>query len=215
MATHKIIDIRSLTEYAYVLRFERNGLEFVPGQHIYVGIPNDDDRPYSVYSGLEDKYLEILVKEIDKGNVSKKLKQLQKTDYVTVDDARGYFCIDEQWKKGQQMIFIATGTGIAPFRSFVCSYPKLAYRLIHGVRYRNEAYHAENYDKSRYVLCTSQADATNSFHGRVTDYLKSGDVDTKAFYFLCGNSLMIDEVYDMLEKKGVVPHMQIRSEIYF
>lgn len=214
MATHKIIDIRSLTEYAYVLRFERNGLEFVPGQHIYVGIPNDDDRPYSVYSGLEDNYLEILVKEIDKGNVSKKLKQLQQVDYVTVGDARGHFCIDEQRKKGQQMIFIATGTGIAPFHCFVRSYRNLDYRLIHGVRHRNEAYDAKNYDKSRYVLCTSQDDASDSFHGRVNDYLKSGYVDAKAFYFLCGNSLMIDEVYDMLEKKGV-PHMQIRSEMYF
>ena len=211
MEKHKVLDIRPLSDAAYVLKFEKNDLEFTPGQHIYVGIPGDEDRPYSVYNGPKENAVEILVKEVEKGNVSKKLKQVQAGLFVAVDDAQGFFSIEDHLS--EKLYFVATGTGIAPFHSFVKSYPEIDYTLIHGVARAEEAYDRNDYEKSRYVLCTSR-DAGGDFEGRVTNYLADLKVEKDAYFFLCGNSAMVDEVYDILLEKGL-PREQIRTEIYF
>lgn len=211
MGKHKVLDVRLLTETAYVVRFERDGLQFVPGQHIYVGLPGDENRPYSVYSSENEVFVDILVKEIDKGNVSRKLKRIEQDSFVEVDDAQGHFSIKE--RLGEKLYFVATGTGIAPFHSYVKSYPGIDYTLIHGVAYGGEGYDREEYDGSRYVLCTSRDDKGN-FKGRVTDYVKGLDLDKNSYFFLCGNSSMIDDVYDVLIDKGFTRE-RIRTEIYF
>ena len=52
---HKLISIENITRTVFKLRFERNGLEFVPGQHISVGPESlGYTREYSVYSGAEE-----------------------------------------------------------------------------------------------------------------------------------------------------------------
>lgn len=211
MGKHKVLDVRLLTETAYVVRFERAGLQFVPGQHIYVGLPGDENRPYSVYSAENDDFIEVLIKEIDKGNVSKKLKRLELDSLVEVDDAQGHFSIKERLE--EKLYFVASGTGIASFHSFVKSYPNIDYTLIHGVSYAAEAYEKETYGDARYVLCTSR-DNRGDFNGRVTSYLKGADLDKNAYFYLCGNSAMIDDVYDILLEKGF-PRERIRTEIYF
>lgn len=211
MKKHRVLNTRLLTESAYVLRFERNELDFMPGQHIYVGLPGDEDRPYSVYNGKNDPYIEVLIKEIDKGNVSKKLKRLENEAFVSVDEAQGHFAVTE--RVGDKLVFIATGTGIAPFHSFLKTYPGLDYTMIHGVAYGKEAYDRSDYEISRYILCTSR-DHEGDFHGRVTEYLKKIDVAQDAYFFLCGNSSMIDEAYDILMEKGITRE-RIRTEIYF
>lgn len=211
MDKHKVLEIRVLTDSTYVLRFERNGLEFIPGQHIYVGIPGDEDRPYSVYSAEDADYVEILVKEVENGNVSKKLKQIETDGYVAVDDAQGHFSIIEYLS--YKMYFIATGTGIAPFHSFVKTYPGIDYTLIHGVAFANEGYEKSDYEPSRYIQCTSKENG-GDFSGRVTEYLKTLNFDPESRFFLCGNSAMIDEVYDILLERGFARN-RIRTEIYF
>ncbi len=211
MEKHKVLDIRLLSETAYVVRFERDGLQFVPGQHVYVGLPGDENRPYSVYSGENEDFVEILVKEINKGNVSRKLKKLEQDSFVEVDDAQGHFSIKE--RLGEKLYFVATGTGIAPFHSFVKSYPGIEYTLIHGVAYAEEGYGKEEYGSSRYVLCTSRGSGGN-FDGRVTEYVKGVDLDKNSYFLLCGNSAMVDDVYDILFDKGVARE-RIRTEIYF
>ena len=94
MRFHKIISRREFNGSAYILRFERKDLIFTPGQHINVGIKDDDDRPYSIYSGINDDYIEILVKEVKNGNISNKLKLLKSGDEVSVGSPHGSFTID-------------------------------------------------------------------------------------------------------------------------
>jgi ferredoxin/flavodoxin---NADP+ reductase len=211
MGKHKVLDVRLLTETAYVVKFERDGLQFIPGQHIYVGLPGDENRPYSVYSGENEDFVEILVKEIHKGNVSRKLKSIELDSFVEVDDAQGHFSIKE--RLDQKLYFVATGTGIAPFHSFIKSYPNIDYTLIHGVSHAEEGYGKAEYEHARHVLCTSR-DREGDFKGRVTDYVKGLDLDKNSYFFLCGNSAMIDDVYDILLEKGLTRE-RIRTEIYF
>jgi len=213
MEKHTVIHTRQLTDYTYVLRIERSGVAFRSGQFICVGLPGDDDRPYSIYSGEAHDYLEILVKEVEKGNISRKLKMLAPGSIVTVDKPHGFFTLPQPLPADAEFIFIATGTGIAPFRSFVSTYPHLSYTLIHGVRYGHEAYERESYPPASYVLCTS-GDTSGHYHGRVTAYLQTIAIKPGAYYYLCGNSEMIDAVYEYLQKGGVA-RSQIKTEMYF
>ncbi len=214
MKKHKVIVIRHLTESTFVVRLGRNNLQFQTGQFIllnYVGLA--DQREYSVYSGENDDYLEVLVRELEGGKVSGKLKQLKVGQEIEVDGPFGFFRFDPQKFSSQKFLFIATGTGVSPFHSFVRTYPELDYQLIHGVRFGNEAYDLADFEKEKVKLCTS-GDEKGDFMGRVSDYLFGQKIDAGTNYFLCGNSEMIFEVFDILMGKGV-PVSNIYSEVYF
>lgn len=213
MDFHRIISRRDLSDSAYVLRFERNNLNFLPGQHINVGLNGDENRPYSIYSGLYDDYLEILIKEVKNGNISHKLKLTQPDDFVSVDQPHGFFTVDAEINKKVPFWFIGTGTGISPFHSFIRSYPGLSYRIIHGIRYFSEAYDHDKYETGHYICCTSR-DSDGDFNGRVTEYVKNADILKEAYFFLCGNYEMIDDVFNLLIDSGV-HKLQIKSEGYF
>lgn len=212
MGLHSLKSRRDLTDSAYVLRFERNGFIFTPGQHINVGIIGDDDRPYSVYSGVNDDYIEILIKEVKNGNISSKLKLLQPGDSISVGQPHGSFTIEAELKAASNFLFISTGTGISPYHSFIRSYPGLDYKIIHGIRYSYESYDHETYG-DRYICCVTQDDR-GDFRGRVSDYLENQDLVMSDFYFLCGNTEMIDEIFELLIKRGL-DKIQIKSEGYF
>ncbi len=209
----QIKSIRKLTEPAYVLSMNRGSLNFVPGQYIRIGFPGElEKREYSIYSGDNDNHLEVLIREVDNGYLSKALKKSEKGQNIELDGPYGFFTMNAE-EKIQELVFIASGTGISPFHSFVRSYPDLNFKLIHGIRFGKERYDHNHYPAQRYIACTSQ-DKNGDFNGRVTTYLRSRKLNKKASYFLCGNSNMIHEVMDILTDKNI-PLERIRTEVYF
>jgi ferredoxin--NADP+ reductase/benzoate/toluate 1,2-dioxygenase reductase subunit len=211
----RVISLRNLTPSTYVLRFERNGTPFHAGQHILLGLKEDiQAREYSIYSGEQDDFFEVLIKEVREGKVSKQLRTVKEGDILNFEKPVGYFTLKEDDIKNKKFLFIASGTGIAPFHSFVSSYPGLNYRLIHGVRNAKEAYESAEYDPKRLVVCTSR-DKKGDFYGRVTDWLKNNPVEDKdTLCYLCGNCEMIHEAYDILSSQGI-PSENLYAEVYF
>jgi ferredoxin--NADP+ reductase/benzoate/toluate 1,2-dioxygenase reductase subunit len=211
---HKIIQLRFLTDTTFVLRFDRGNIQFKAGQHIIVGLEGElNQREYSVYSGEDDDYLEILVREVLNGNVSSQLKHCEPGQLLQVNGPFGSFGIEPFDMFSRKLVFIATGTGIAPFHSFVRSYPGINYTLIHGVRFKNEAYERDDYEAGRYFLCTS-TETTGGRKGRVTKFLTTYQVDQKMLFYMCGNNNMIYEVYHILRDKGIADE-KIFTEVYF
>jgi ferredoxin--NADP+ reductase/benzoate/toluate 1,2-dioxygenase reductase subunit len=188
-------------------------MEFIPGQHINVGLPGEDERPYSLYNGIADEHLEILVKEVLNGNISRKLKRVEPGEQITVDKPTGDFTIETERKELLPFWFISTGTGISPFHSFVRSYPDLNYRIIHGIRFGHESYERQSYSTGVYISCSSR-DLNGDYNGRVTEYLKTVNIDPLAYYYMCGSYEMIDQVFDLLILKGTSKN-QIKAEGYF
>ena len=208
----KVLEIRKLTESTSVLRFERQGLQFEPGQYIRVGVEGDPEiRDYSVYSGAEADYLEVLVRRVEDGLVSKQLVDLELGDNVSIGGPYGHFKLTENIHSSP-LLFVATGTGISPFHCFVDSHSGLDYRLLHGTALGSEAYEADFY-ADQYFQCVSREEG-GMFHGRVTDYLRTLDIATGTNAFLCGNCDMIYEAFDLLQDKGL-PTAQIHTEVYF
>jgi ferredoxin-NADP reductase len=114
-------------------------------------------------------------------------------------------------------IWIATGTGIAPFISMLKSDKGKLGKLIHGVR-SSEYFYFEDFLKStlkeNYIQCCSSCQHADYFNGRVTHYLKDQNLIPDKKYYLCGVAEMVVETRDLLISKGV-SFKNIFSEIYF
>jgi len=211
---HEILEVRHLTDSTFVIRFEKNGMDFTAGQHVCVGPPNGiHTREYSIYSPEDAPYIEILVKEVQNGLVTPALKKLKAGDSVVVEEPVGYFTIKKEHKTSKKFVFVATGTGISPFHSIIKSNPDINYQLIHGVRTAEEGYEKHEYEDRRYVLCSSR-DKSGNYTGRLTNYLQEIQIDKDSEVYLCGNCNMIHDAYDILENKGI-KNEQIHAEVYF
>lgn len=205
---------RDLNDSTYVLRFDRNGMEFQAGQHVTVGVAgNHQTREYSIYSTESDPFLEILVREVEAGSVSKALRKCRPGDRLNVKGPFGLFTLNSDAGLDREIWFVATGTGIAPFHSMVGSVPGLNYRLLHGIRTADDTFDDDDYAGKRYISC-SRRDERCGFLGRVTDYIQQHPVDPEALVYLCGNCDMIHDAYDILLSQGVPP-TQIQTEVYF
>jgi ferredoxin/flavodoxin---NADP+ reductase len=209
----EIQEMRQLTTSSYILRFGRNNIQFRAGQHIGLGLKDYPYmRDYSIYSGENDDFIEVLIKEVQDGDLSIKFKQCSVGDQLRYDGPFGSFVLNQPISE-KKHVFVATGTGIAPFHSFVKSYPGLNYKILHGVKYSEEAYDKDHYESDRYVLCTSK-DSKGQFKGRVSDFFRKNIVNKDDLFYLCGNGGMVYEVYDILQEKGVSID-QIFLEVYF
>jgi len=212
---YKVLNIRDLSPSTYILRLERKELNFKPGQCFNLGLKGSGiNREYSIYSGVDDSYLEFLIKEVKRGSVSPALRKVKSGDEVALHGPYGAFTISSDKAKKTLFTFIATGTGIAPFHSFVRTYPDLDYRIINGVRTAEERYEYNDYDRKRLTTCVTRDDCWSGFKGRVTDYLQQHYIDPTQIYFLCGNQGMIQKGYDLLRIKGVSGD-QIFTEAFF
>ena len=209
-----MIEFRDLSPSTYVLRLERNGFSFKPGQCVNLGLKGSGvNREYSTYSGMDEPFLEFLIKEVRGGTVSSALRKVDPGTDVELHGPYGSFVIEPGQIENSSFVFIGTGTGIAPFHSFVRSYPNLDYQIINGIRDTGEQHDTRDYDPARLVCCVSR-EKWNGFNGRVTDYLKQMEIALDKVYYLCGNQGMIHDAYDVLRSAGVSGD-QIFTEAFF
>jgi ferredoxin/flavodoxin---NADP+ reductase len=213
---HQVTAISHPCPATIIVRLERRGLIFQAGQYLTVGLANSYDlREYTIFSGIHDPYLEILIKIVPGGLVSNQLAIIQVGQYLRVEGPFGRFMITDppQALTQEPLLFIASGTGISPFRSYVRSYPQLNYRLIHGLRNLSEHYSPEDFASDSRVRCTSRSHE-GEFAGRITDYLVNFDLGPFLSAHLCGNADMIYDAYGLLLEKGF-QRENIATEVYF
>jgi ferredoxin-NADP reductase len=205
--------LRWLDPTTFVLRMTRADFEFKAGQCLSLGLWNSGvNREYSLYSGEREPYLEVLIKQVRGGTVSGRLSQLKARDPVYVAGPYSDFVLPKQ-SAGRKFAFIATGTGIAPFHSFVASKSDLDYTIIHGVREQAQCYDRQAYPADRYAACVSRERGA-AFHGRVTDYLRERPLSQGTHVYLCGNHAMIEDAFDLLRSQGVAAD-DIHAEVFF
>lgn len=186
--------------------------------------PKDVRRAYSIASPPEAESITLCIKKVENGPGSTYLAELKSGAPLKMFSPYGSFTFKSL--KTRRAAFIATGTGIAPFRSMVLSKEFAENRpiettLLLGVREENEVlYHSlfSSIPAFKYQVAVSRPGVNwNGFKGRVTDLLRSFEkeyawLDTD--FYLCGNSGMIDEVKSILALHGV-PKTAIHQEIYY
>lgn len=143
-----LTEIRALTPTVKHFRFtfgDGQGFEFKPGQFLMLHVPQEGKplvrRAYSICSPPHDRgAAEIVVKRVDGGLASNYLFSLTEGAQVAVDGPYGAFLLPTPMPK--ELIFVCTGTGIAPFRAQLHTAfntgTDAALTLLFGVRYEDE-----------------------------------------------------------------------------
>lgn len=154
------------TVKSYTLHFnEGSPFRFKPGQFVQVYVPKGDgmvEKPYSIASPPQmQTAIELCIKRVEGGYVSNYFDRLQGGESFEVRGPIGKFHLREP--VDSDLVFLATGTGITPFRSmlrglfplasgqptwapyqFATSRPPYNVWLFFGVRYEDEIlYEAE------------------------------------------------------------------------
>jgi ferredoxin/flavodoxin---NADP+ reductase len=199
---------------AFMLRFKRN-FAFEPGQVIGIAVDRQTEpRLYSIASGNKAELLDILYTVKPGGLLTPEMARLKAGDRLFHTSPFGKF----NSGKGKAL-WIATGTGIAPFASMAFSGLGAEKTLIYGSRDRHHLYfHSqlqEVLDRGKYFPCTSREEAPGAFHGRVSDFIRSHQgLQTDLPCYICGSAEVVVDVRDQLIALGL-PFDRIFAEIFF
>lgn len=209
----RILSIEEVTAGVFILRFTRE-FPFKAGQMLWVRYPTDGPaRLYSIASGEEEPYFEIIFDVVENGALTPILSKVKPGEDVWISEPSGKFTSD-----GKPAVWIATGTGIAPFASMARSGLYRQTLLIQGGRYCSSFYYHEIFEhlpSFEYVKCVSRESSEGCFTGRVSRYIETCYQPLpQRQHLLCGSAEMVVEVRDLLIARGI-PYKNIISEIYF
>lgn len=210
--TSSIIHNHRLSETGYELALERKGLPFQAGQLVTIhGADITEDRSYTIAGGETDDHIYILYRFIPTGRLTSKLVQLQTGGTIDISGPFGEFVIRDTKRP---MVFVATGTGIAPCRAYIRTHPGLDLMILHGVREETDLFYREEFSAYNYNPCISQRTGSE-FPQRVTAHIEQSIFDPKAHFYLCGAYEMIFDVHRVLRKKGVDDDAIFSEEYYY
>lgn len=153
----RLIYKKNLTSDLAIFRFEPVDHspidDFKPGQFVNLGLKLDEQevthRAYSLASPPhEKKYYEFYIKHKEHptlGKFTTALFKMKLDDLVLLQSPRGAFTIEEKpdgTSDARQMILVSSGTGLAPFMSYLLYLKKIGTNkkiiLLHGVSYPQE-----------------------------------------------------------------------------
>jgi benzoate/toluate 1,2-dioxygenase reductase subunit len=203
------------TSIAFMLKAP-SALGFLPGQYANVTVPGTDQlRSYSFSSAPGEQTVSFLVRDIPQGVMSSFLRdQAAPGMTVSVAGPAGSFYLRDIKRP---VLFLAGGTGLAPFLSMLekiavtgCTHP---IHLIYGVTNdadlvavdRLEGF-AERIPGFTFACCVAAEASGYPRKGYVTGHiepahLNGGDVDI----YLCGPPPMVEAVRGWLVRQGVTP----------
>lgn len=212
----RVLERRRLSGKSFELRFSRpEGLAFRAGQHLCVDL-GGVGRDYSLVSGPGDPDLALCVREFPGGKVSPGLAALRPGDPLVFSGPRGHFTFRPSERPA---VFVATGTGIAPFVSMGRDGVR-GFTLVQGVREPEDLYYADLLREwaGEMVPCLSgnqegRALPGGAFAGRVTEYVDRVLPRWAYDFYLCGREEMIRDVTLLVD--DAFPDSRVYAEIFF
>lgn len=200
-------------------------MPFQAGQYVSVQVSEHGDRrSYSICSSPEkDHGFELLVDVSPQGLGSIHLQQLALGQSLNVLGPLGVFTVPQNSDE-QSLVFVATGSGIAPFRSMILDqlqekHDTREMTLYWGLRHVEQLFWqdefselSQNFPNFHFHPVISQPESEWPLcRGRVTDCLNVHQLPDQAGYYVCGNAAMVHEVLPFLAQKGV-PEAHIHHE---
>lgn len=213
----KISEIENISESSILLTLEGESikkLDFLPGQYANLFTPaRKEKRAYSFSSLVSGDRVSFLIRNVPNGKMSRYLTgSAQVGDVIEFQAPFGGFYLR---KIERPLLFIAGGTGLAPFLAMLESAEKNQVRtpihLLYGVTKDVDLVGVEQLDgfKTRlinfsYTSCVYDTELDNVNRGLVTDYLvpelfHDGNVDV----YLCGPPGMVGAVEEYVKNKDL------------
>ncbi|MCK4802008.1 MAG: ferredoxin--NADP reductase, partial [Anaerolineales bacterium] len=185
-------------------------------------------RPYSIASATSQlQQFEFYISQVKSGQMTPRLFNLDPGDRIFVSKRIvGVFTLAET-PENQDIVMIATGTGMAPYISFLRSYlmarPESKMAVIQGAAkqwdlgyYSELSFLGDTFNNLFYIPTLTEADKTWTGHKLwIEEMLEKNilkdvagiEVDPgKTHFFLCGNPKMVENVSEWLMERGYSKH---------
>lgn len=193
-----------------------DNLGFLPGQYVNVEIPGSDaTRSYSFSSPPGASRVSFVVRNVPDGRMSRYLtEQAQPGQRVAFSGPYGAFYLRDTLRP---ILFLAGGTGIAPFLSMldvlVANGSTQPVRMVYGVTNDIDLVAIGQLEEAQrklpnfeYRTCVAAPSSDHARKGYVTAHvdpawLNGGDVDI----YLCGPVAMVEAVQGWLRETDVAP----------
>ena len=192
---------RWLSNHTFEIALKRPPqFEFFAGQRLRI-ILQRQERDYTIVSAPTDPELRICVRLVPQGEITSALSKAAIGTQFQITGPHGYFTYHQSQSPA---VFVATGTGIAPFRAMVLAGAN-NYTLLHGVTTSTELYYANLFQSQAalYMPCLSEQTESmpDAFHGRVTAYLAQQFTPGQYTFYLCGRQAMIRDVTHVVDER--------------
>lgn len=235
----KLIQKKQLAGSVYLFRFSyptNADWTFLAGQYMIFHIPQKDSehmarRQYSIASAPNERgFLDFIIEIVPDGVGSTYLHKMEIGQELTMQGPAGIF-IHKQSEN--DLVMLATGTGIAPIYSIVvdrltCNVKRKTPNiyLLWGLKYKEDIYLKKELDELasknpnfKYKICLSQEKNMSDpdcFMGRVThgfeEQIKSSKLQATSYkFYICGSKHIVDSLRTFLEEKNI-PKNQIHFE---
>ncbi len=190
-------------------------LQFKPGQFVSLRETlggKQITRPYSIASLPDGNRFELCLNLVREGIFSPHLFRMRPGDSVEMSAPLGFFVVRNPAKDA---LFIATGTGIAPFRGMAPDYLRhpeaKELTLLFGVRYERSIYYradfeklAQQYPNFRFWPTLSRPEPSWTLRtGHVQTHIMEALGDRRDLdVYICGLKAMVDDVRGILKALG-------------
>tara|TARA_B110000483_G_scaffold75172_1_gene93559 strand:- start:1704 stop:2696 length:993 start_codon:yes stop_codon:yes gene_type:complete len=200
-----------------------SSFKILPGQYVDIIGPSGIKRSYSVANHVTDNILEFHIGEVDNGSLSHYwFGEAKINDLLRMNGPLGTFFLRSI--KGQNLVFLATGTGIAPIKAIIESIKLLALEehpnsltVFWGGRTLDDLYFdpSVDYKLLRYVPVLSRSDADwKGQQGYIQDAFLNEHPDlSNCVVYACGSDKMIRSSYQILLKSGL-PEKKFFSDAF-
>lgn len=196
---------------------------FIPGQYIDVIGPGGVRRSYSLANAPKtDNTLELHIRAVENGVMSHYwFNQAAVNDLLRVHGPQGTFFMRNLAQR--ELIFLATGTGIAPVKAMLEALPSLSdeqtpqsVTVLWGARHTHDLY----FDvlalpgKHTYIPVLSREKLWQGERGHIQDALLRYKSDlSKCSVYACGSDAMINSAKDALTAAGL-PSQHFYSDAF-
>lgn len=201
-------------------------MPFIPGQHVLVRLAPGVNRSMSIASVPADVGTILMCHDVSPmGPFSQWTINAKVGDELVFVGPLGIFTMDRT--SSRRKVFVATGTGVAPFRSMIREAlgagDTSPIALYWGLRHEEDLYWQEEFaalarehPNFQFVPTLSQpSEQWSGMRGRVTDHVFAMEKNFAiADFYLCGNRAMVEEMRSGLLAHQV-PKEQIKTELFY
>ena len=212
-----VSEVTSFSDAAYelVLDVPAEAPAFLPGQYVNIEVPGSGQhRSYSFSSAPGSQRMSFMIKQVPGGLMSGWLAAAQAGQSLQLTGPLGSFYLRAVTRP---LLFLAGGTGLAPFLSMLeilaQQSTQHAVHLIYGVTRDQDlvmvdrlAEYARRIPGFSYDTCVADPQTRHEKQGYVTQHmpaqaLHGGNVDV----YLCGPPPMVDAVQKHFKSEGIEP----------
>ena len=224
----EIIDIGNNTKRFLLQSLNGEAYDFVPGQFVVVSFPGITHhfpyRSFSIANEPGTDILELCVVLKEDGAATPVLFQMKTGEVLSFTKPLGSFIVPDEMLS-EELCFVCTGTGVAPFRAIIKSWLKrgvhpqklhmiFGTRTQDGLLYRDEwEALVKNTDWFKFypVLSRENWDGRKGYVHTV--YTELFEDKRPAMFYLCGWNNMVKEAKNNLKEMGY-SRKEIKFELY-